>query len=159
MGDAGGAGRVIDTRSTSLTLEAARTVLRGSAVGEVVAAVGIETVAAHFQHTPPLAAEIERAIDVVEDALMATRLAHNDRGTLTSNTPLLQSLPGLAGAGSVLSREEVELLFGRLADAASGPSAALGDLPADRETAAALLILRETMHHLGFDHIQSARAG
>jgi hypothetical protein len=56
----------------------------------------------------------------------------------------------------VLSLGEVERLFQRLASAASGPSSPFSDLPVDRETAAALLILRETMHHLGFDRVRMA---
>lgn len=143
-----------DATTTSMTLEERRVVLRGPAIGEVVVAVGIESVASHFRHSPPTGAEIEAAIDAIEDALMATRLGQSRRGLLTSASNGLRSLPGLANAGAVLSLDEVESLFQRLAAAAAGPRSVLGPLPADRETAATLLILRETLHHLGFDHIQ-----
>jgi hypothetical protein len=143
--------------TTVMQLEARRTVLRGDAVGEVVADLGIETVTALFKHAPPAGVEIERAIDVIEDALMATGLGHAGRGALTTASPRLRALPGLATAGAVLDLGEVERLFQRLAAAASGPPLRLSDLPVDRETAAALLILRETMHHLGFDRVRVAR--
>lgn len=142
--------------ATLLTLEARRLILRGHGVGEVVVGLGIETVAAHFRHTPPTGVELERAIDAIEDALMATRLGHTGRGALATSSAWLRFLPGLSSDGAVLSLDQVESLFQRLAAAASGPSTVLGSLPADRETAAALLILRETMHHLGFDHVQMA---
>jgi hypothetical protein len=147
-----------DSTATSMTLEERRVVLRGPAIGEVVVAVGIETVASQFRHAPPTGAEIEAAIDEIEDALMATRLGQSRRGLLTSASTGLQSLPGLENAGAVLSLDEVESLFQRLAAAASGPRSVLGPLPADRETAAALLILRETMHHLGFDQVRMTNA-
>lgn len=143
-----------DSTATSMTLDGHRVVLRGPAIGEVVVAVGFETVASHFRHAPPTGAEIEAAIDVIEDALMATGLGQARRGSLTSTSAELRSLPGLENAGTGLSLDEVESLFQRLAAAASGPRSVLGPLPADREAAAALLILRETMHHLDFDHIQ-----
>lgn len=141
---------------TSIALDAQRVVLRGPAVGEVVVAIGIESVAAQFRHSPPTGAEIEAAIDRIEDALMATRLGQGHRGTLTSSSLLLRALPGLAGPGASLGLHEVEALFGRMAAASSGPSSVLGELPADRATAATLLILRETLHHLGFDRIELA---
>jgi exopolyphosphatase/pppGpp-phosphohydrolase len=144
--------------TTLLTLDVQRLVLRGDGVGEVVATLGIDTVVAHFRHAPPTGAELERAIDAIEDALMARRLGHADRGTLATSSASLRSLPGLASNGAVLSLDQVESLFQRLADASSGPPTALGGLPADRETAAALLILRETMHHLGFDRVQMLAA-
>jgi exopolyphosphatase/pppGpp-phosphohydrolase len=139
-------------RTTTFIVEGHQVVLRGDAMGEAVVALGIETVAAHFRHAPPTGPELERAIDAIEDALMATGLAQGRRGSLATTNALLQSLPGLQGAG--LNLDEVEALFQRVALAASGPSTALGSLPADRESAAALLILRETMHHLGFDRVQ-----
>jgi exopolyphosphatase/pppGpp-phosphohydrolase len=145
---------VSDQGTTSLALDAHRIILASRAAGEVVVAVGVEDLAAHFRHAPPTGAELEHAIDVIEDALTATRLGHASRGALTTRSALLRSLPGLAREGGSLSIDEVESLFQRLALAASGRSTALDGIPADRETAAALLVLRETMHHLGFDRVQ-----
>ena len=61
--------------------------------------------------------------------------------------------------GASLSREAVEVLFQQLASIALGRTSS-GEAPvADREMAAALLVMRECMHHLGFEWIRGERAG
>ena len=105
-----------------------------------------------FRHVPPQAGEIEHAIDLTEEALMAARLGSLGGGDLISHDALLHRLPGLQAAGSGLSRDAVEALFDQLARAARGLG--LGLLPADAETAAALLMLRECLHHGGFSAVQ-----
>lgn len=144
-----------DSSITSLSLETHHTVLRGDGDDEIVAAIGIEDVAVHFRHEPPTGIEIERAIDAIEDALMATRLGHDRRGSLATANPWLRTLPRLKRPGAVLDIDGVEALFARMSAATSGQPTALGDLPNVRESFAALLILREAMHHLGFDRVMS----
>jgi exopolyphosphatase/pppGpp-phosphohydrolase len=106
-----------------------------------------------LRHEPPTPAELERAIDLVEDALTVSRLAHADRGALAIADTDLLSLPGLAAQGASLTRDDVEALFQQLAARAVCPAAATSGLPHGRDVAAALLILRECMHHLGFDRV------
>lgn len=118
---------------------------------EVVVQIGLShLVGAIFRHTPPTPSEMEHAIEVVEDALMASRLRHADRGELLTSDATLRGLPGLNAEGSSLTRDDVEALFQRLASASLGHPGAMGEIPADGETAAALLILRECMQHLGY---------
>jgi hypothetical protein len=107
--------------------------------------------AACFQHEPPTARELEHAIDVVEDALMAAKLPRGGGDALTTFEPVLRTLPGLETPGSPVSRDAVEELFQQLASIASGSPSPIGTVVADREAAAALLITRECMHHLGFE--------
>jgi hypothetical protein len=108
-------------------------------------------------HDPPTPAELERAIDVIEDALMASRLAQEDRGELVTADALLLALPGMGSpASDGLTRDAVEALFQRLASRSLGTPVAAAELPLDRDLAAALLILRECMHHLGFDRVSPA---
>ena len=95
---------------------------------------------------------------MVEDALMATRLRQGERGELVTAEPLLQALPGLDSTDPRLTREEVEALFQRLASASLGDPSALADMPIGGRTAAALLILRECMHHLGYGSVRFALA-
>jgi hypothetical protein len=57
-------------------------------------------------------------------------------------------LPGLHVQGAGLTRDGVEMLFQRLASRSLGAPVADAELPHGREVAAALLILRECMHHL-----------
>jgi hypothetical protein len=54
---------------------------------------------------------------------------------------------------SAVALADVEQLFQQLAAVAEGRPVASSGLPAGRTFAATLLILREFMHHLGFDSI------
>lgn len=111
-----------------------------------------------LRHDPPTPAELERAIDVVEDALTASRLQHRgDLGELVTADALLLALPGL-DEGAALTRDAVEALFQRLASRSLGTPVAAAELRHGRDIAADLLILRECMHHLGFDRVAGAPA-
>lgn len=107
-----------------------------------------------FGHDPPTAVELEHAIDVVEDALMAAKAARSLGAQLTTFEPTLRQLPGLEAVGATLSRDAVEALFQQLASIALGMPKTGGAVIADREVAAALLITRECMHHLGFGAVR-----
>ncbi len=108
-----------------------------------------------FRHDPPTPAELEHAIDLMEDALTASHLANAARGEIVTSDALLASLPGLGAAGLRLPRDDVEALFQRLASRSLGTPINDHELPPGRELAAALLILRECMHHLGFDRVRA----
>jgi exopolyphosphatase/pppGpp-phosphohydrolase len=107
-----------------------------------------------FRHDPPTAFELEQAIDAVEDALTATRLPHASRGALVTTDSWVRELVGLEAAGTSLTRDGVEGLFQRLVSASQGHTGALAGLPSGGEGAATLLLLRECMHHLGFESVQ-----
>jgi hypothetical protein len=107
-----------------------------------------------FRHDPPTAVELERAIDVVEDALMAAKVPRMVGARLTTFEPTLRQLPGLETVGATLTRDGVEALFQRLASIALGMPDPGGAVLARREVAAALLMTRECMHHLGFESIR-----
>jgi exopolyphosphatase/pppGpp-phosphohydrolase len=109
---------------------------------------------AFFRHDPPTEFELEQAIDAIEDALTATRLPHASRGTLVTADSWVRELVGLE-AGSSLTRDAVEGLFQRLVSASQGRTGALAGLPSGGEGAATLLLLRECMHHLGFESVQA----
>lgn len=134
----------------------ARTTTLGLAPGECLALpVGTgDLLDRVMRHDPPTPAELERAIDLVEDALNGSRLVHADRGDLLTEDPLLAALPGLGGPGARLTREAVESLFQRLASRSLGTPVPESELPTGRGVAAALLIVRECMHHLGFAGLQ-----
>ena len=135
---------------TNLQLEGDRTLLSPPALTDVVIGVGIDRLAHDiFLHEPPTPVELERAIDVIEDALMATGLAHLPRGELATSDPLLHTLIGRSGSTHA-ALAEVEALFQRLAAVSLGSPGRLTDPVFSRRAAAALLILRECMHHLGY---------
>lgn len=104
-----------------------------------------------FHHHPPLSHEIERAIDRVEDEVMQLRPTAEANATLVSTDPGLREWSAVSGP--TMPIETVEQWFQRLASASLGHPGALQGLPAGREAAAALLVLREFMHHLGYASI------
>ena len=108
------------------------------------------TPATLFRDVLPTALELENAIAVVEDAVMpfvgklrgATELAiagRQARDVLASAAP---------GAG-LLTLEQVEALFGDLAAAVTGGPVTRLPFASTKAAAAALLIVRELMHHCG----------
>lgn len=140
-----------------LRLQAQSTVLEFDDGRTVTLPVGPRGLAeAALRHDPPTPVELERAIDLVEDAMTGVRVASVDRGDLSTADSLLQALPGLGLPGPGLERDAVEVLFQRLASRAHGMPVAVDELPHGRDIAAALLILRECMHHLDFDRIAAA---
>lgn len=93
----------------------------------------------------PTPLELEQAIMVVEDVLMplAAHVPPHPLVELHSPVPLAEAL-----GSHELSRESIERLFGQLVAMVEGDPLASAQLPRDRRIAAALLILREWMHHL-----------
>lgn len=98
-----------------------------------------------FRRDPPTPLELEQAIMVVEDVLMplAAHVPPHPLVELHSPVPLAEAL-----GSHELSRESIERLFGQLVAMVEGDPLASAQLPRDRRIAAALLILREWMHHL-----------
>ena len=98
-----------------------------------------------FRRDPPTPLELEQAIMVVEDVLMplAAHVPPHPLVELHSPVPLAEAL-----GSRVQSRENIERLFGQLVAMVEGDPLASAQLPRDRRFAAALLILREWMHHL-----------
>ncbi|MBX3607635.1 MAG: hypothetical protein KF788_20310 [Piscinibacter sp.] len=125
---------------------------------QLVLPIGPQQLAERFRD-PPTPTDIEHAIDLIEDAIGGL-----DRGPLAGQAdletaePLLFTLPGFEAPAAVLTREAVEALFQRLASRAFGARVASTDLPPGRELAAVLVILRECMHHLGFDRVRRVPA-
>jgi len=106
---------------------------------------------------PPREAVLEASIAEVEDALMPHVPALRARGTHALE---VSGAAGAAGAAIVAlaagtqareaTLDEVERLFNRLACVAAGRPAAVEGLPEDAGLALALLVLRETLHHVGY---------
>ncbi len=145
---------------TFIRFEDDRTLLRSSAQSIATVQVGARSIAQRvFLHDPPTPAELEQAIDLVEDSLMAAGLRHAARGNLVADDAALMPQLGLVSTGGIASRDEVERAFQRLASVALGQLQTKGTTPLDREQAATLLILRECMHHLGYEGVRGAVSG
>lgn len=139
-------------RSTRIRFEDDSTILSDGEAPDVVLNVGASAIAMRlFRHDPPTPGAIERAIDEVEDGLAATGLKQAMRGDLQVDNPVLFELLGMRLSGERMTREQVEARFQRLASMSLGYPPAKGDPPSDPLAAALLLILRECMHHLGYE--------
>lgn len=124
---------------------------------DVVIPVGAREIAESlFRHDLPSPQELEQAIDKVEDALATVGLQQGARSSLTTRDPEVIALLELRNERMPLTREQVEVLFQRLASASLGYPGLHG-LPTSRVAAATLLVLRECMHHLGYESVQSVR--
>lgn len=113
-----------------------------------------------FKRRMPTEAQLEQGIMLIEDAVMpVARLVPVSNVFVTRDPCLLevgQHALGIAdlqavwnesGRLPVLSHEAIEAQFDLLARQAARPHVAAGDLPQSPRWAAALLILREVVHH------------
>lgn len=129
-------------------------------------ALGWQTVAQAFGLRMPTPLSLENAIATVEDAVMPAGpwLAKPPAGiappfTLHTRSPMLCEVAEAAGVTlytppARLSRQAVENLFNRLSDQIHRPGVADTALPQRAEWAAALLILREGLHHWGVEWVE-----
>lgn len=103
---------------------------------------------------PPTELELEEGIAAVEDAVMplARRLAPGTR-LVTADAHARGLLPAGPAGPRVLTIEAVEAAFNVLAAVASGRPQSASRLPADPAFDGYLLVLREFMHHCGFDSL------
>ena len=98
---------------TRMHLYERSTLLEFDDIPPVTLLVGVRGLAEDvLLHDPPSPVELERAIDVVEEALTKSRLAKADRGALMIADALLKEFPGLSGTSPGLALDAVEALFG-----------------------------------------------
>lgn len=141
----------------ALTSHADRLVLSDGGGAATVLVCGPALLAArHWPHTLPTPLQLEQAIDDVEAAIEQTALVQAPRGGLILDETLSGLLAPLLDRGTAVRVDEVERAFSALVSATQrGPGAGTADaLQGDR--AAALLMLRELMHHLGFQSLMGA---
>ncbi|MFJ5385479.1 hypothetical protein [Pectobacterium sp. CHL-2024] len=115
-----------------------------------------KTAAAFFRHLPPTPDEMERAIMAVEDEV--TRIRHDipADSVLFSFDPALVTIAQISGAEEEeacwrLPQDDIERTFKRLERVMLGSPAAWEGIPLENAFSARLLILREFMHHHGFN--------
>jgi exopolyphosphatase/pppGpp-phosphohydrolase len=118
--------------------------------------IGTSTLTSIFHRDPPTEADLEIAIDLTEEAVMPLARMLPSGAVLLAGNPLTGRIALLAAGSSeidAVSITAIESLFEQVAMAARR-----GFWPAgqqmDAPSAAAVLILREFMHHLGFDRIE-----
>lgn len=110
-----------------------------------------------LRHEPPRPIELEHAIELTEEAVMPLAAQFAGGPWL-----ILQGLGaaliahGLETSGitqTVLTLDELEALFDRLVSVSQGRPASQETLPMDARFFAAMLMLREFMHHLHFTQV------
>ena len=109
-----------------------------------------------LRHTPPRPLEIERAIELVEDAVMPARARLPEAFGLQVEDALLREMArsdapdgSSAEAPVWLSLQHIENWFNRLVALSEGRPATQDALPTDAAHAARLVIVREILHHWG----------
>lgn len=114
--------------------------------------LGSARVARDFlRHDPPTSREIELAIDFAEDEIMRLGKPVAHVSVLHGTSPWLRTWYALSD--STITIEIVERWFQQLASVSLGAPGAYRRLPAGRDAAATLLVLREFMHHRGHHSI------
>jgi hypothetical protein len=123
--------------------------------------IGIETLAHAFDNRMPGVLALENGIAEVEDAVMpAAQWLPAQVQTLCTADPLLRQLVLSATGGPVhpgpqsAARDAIEHLFAVLVGQAEQGLHTGQAQPQDVQAAAALLILRECMHHWGMQQVQ-----
>lgn len=117
----------------------------------------LQRISAILVHEPATAQEIEAAIAEIEDMLTPAIRKLPKPATLMASVALFRTLPQILGRPEVnpaqLEVSTVEEVFGRLASVAYGTPATQMGIPESRSFAAAVLVLRELMHHAGFPSV------
>jgi hypothetical protein len=110
-----------------------------------------------LRHDPPTGAELEAAIEVVEDLVMPLhgRWPADEELRVVSAQAAVATLAGLAS--DAVTRDQLEDLFNRAAAVAQGRPRSSDPLLAQPQVMATVLVLREAMHHLGFTRLVLAR--
>ena len=133
------------------------TTFPGAPVSVLVLPIGALKTSSSFFHThPPTPAEVENAINFIEDELMKIVKQIAPGSQVYTSDPVIKQIASMADGvmpGQFLSRESLERLFGRFADISMGAPARSAGFSFDSAWAAVLLILREVMHHLNFESI------
>jgi hypothetical protein len=110
-----------------------------------------------LRHAPPTALELEHAIEYVEDILMPLyrRWPATRELRVCSDGGLLAALE--LDPARVFGRDGVEDLFARSAAIAQGRPQASDPQFARPEVVGLLVVVREAMHHLGFESVRFSR--
>ncbi len=110
-----------------------------------------------LRHEPPRPIEVELAIELAEEAVMPLAAQFGPGTGLilqgVGASLIARSLEVGGVAQTVFTLDEVEALFNRLVSVSQGRPASQETLPTDARFFAAMLMLREFMHHLNFGQV------
>ncbi len=107
-----------------------------------------------MRHTPPTPLDMEHAIEQTEDVVMplAAKLVRTDQLLLRGSGAalILQAVGAKPDEALLWGLDEVEVFFNRIAMVSQGRPSGQEALPTAPEFYAAMVILRECLHHLRF---------
>ena len=107
-----------------------------------------------MRHTPPTPLDMEHAIEQTEDVVMpmASKLVRTDQLLMRGSGAalILQAVGAKPDEALLWGLDEVEDLFNRIAMVSQGRPSGQEALPTAPEFYAAMVILRECLHHLRF---------
>ena len=116
-----------------------------------------------LRHEPPWPIELEHAIELTEEVVMplAAQFAGSAGLVLQGQgaDPITDALKASGIVQTRFSLDEIEVLFNRLIAVSQGRPASQEKLPTDLRFVAAMLMLREFMHHLHFADIALQATG
>jgi hypothetical protein len=139
-----------------LSFEADHTRLSVLAQGEVRLLVSPSLLARrHWPDRRPTSLLLELAIDDVEAAIDMAKIPHAERGLLLATASVTALVSLLSTSSSDVSRDLVEEAFSKLVAESHERGAKELAQTLNGEHAAALLILREILHHLGFHGVRA----
>ena len=121
--------------------------------------LGIQTLASRcFHNDPPQPIEMEHAIEVTEEIVMpfSKRIEQAPVLLLTGigRVEMNQILETAGVHDGAPSLSAIESLFTRLTSISQGRPKSQDPIRSDKHAFALLVIVRELMHHLKFDHVQ-----
>jgi hypothetical protein len=130
----------------------------GQVVLQQTLALGTASLARQWmRHTPPTPLDIEHAIEQTEDIVMplAAKLVRTGQLQLSGSGAalILQGVGAEPDAELHWNLDEVEDLFHRIAMVSQGRPSGQEALPTAPEFYAAMVILRECLHHLRFSGV------
>jgi hypothetical protein len=110
-----------------------------------------------LRHEPPWPIELEHAIELTEEAVVPLANHFADSAELllrgSGGSLIARTLDAGGMVKKLLTLDEVETLFNRLVSVSAGRPTSQEPLPTDVRFFAAMLILREFMHHLRFSRV------
>jgi hypothetical protein len=124
---------------------------------EIYLPIGYEQIAAqYFEHNIPTVAEVDYAINVIEDELMSNKsLISNNAMLICSDKILIDILTQNIELKNIFTRQEIEDLFSKYANVSMGEPLSRYNLDINPNNYATMLILREIMHHLNYKELNT----
>ncbi|NAT78349.1 hypothetical protein CWD78_12790 [Dickeya dadantii] len=106
-----------------------------------------------FHHNIPSPYDVEMAIAAIEDLLQSAPALRQVAQHFSSADHYLKEIARSAGSHDMLTQQQIENVFNRVADVISGSPWRDGEFPDETGFISYLIIVRELSHHLNIQQI------